>query len=75
MIIFLDTADIDEIRQMVQSEAVPEQLRTKESDPYYGEKRVLLRRQSKNARITIFDGGHEIIPNAALHWLQQQVKK
>ena len=63
------------IWRMVRDEAVPQELLTNESDPYYGDKRVLLRRQSNNARITIFDGGHEIIPNAALHWLQQQVKK
>jgi len=63
------------IWRMVRDEAVPQELLTDKSDPYYGDKRVLLRRQSNNARITIFDGGHEIIPNAALHWLQQQVKK
>ena len=38
-------------------------------DPLYGDKRVLFRRASGNARVTIFDGGHEIIYEAALSWL------
>ena len=44
-------------------------------DPYYADKNVLFRRSSNNARVTIFNGGHEIIPNAALHWLEKQKKK
>lgn len=43
-------------------------------DASYGDKVPLFRRQSQNARITIFDGGHEIIFNAALTWLAQQQK-
>ena len=41
-------------------------------DKTYGAKRVLFRRQSGTARVTIFQGGHEIIPAAALHWLAKQ---
>ena len=41
-------------------------------DKTYGAKRVLFRRQSGTARVTIFQGGHEIIPAAALHWLGKQ---
>jgi len=41
-------------------------------DKTYGAKRVLFRRQSGAARVTIFQGGHEIIPAAALHWLANQ---
>ncbi len=44
------------------------------SDPSYGLKRPLFRRQSKNARLTIFDGGHEGIPTAGLTWLAKQIK-
>jgi dipeptidyl aminopeptidase/acylaminoacyl peptidase len=44
------------------------------SDISYGEKTPLFRRQSENARITIFNGEHEIIFNAALMWLAQQRK-
>ncbi len=41
-------------------------------DKTYGAKRVLFRRQSGTARVTIFKGGHEIIPAAALQWLAKQ---
>lgn len=44
-------------------------------DPTYGEKRPLFRRESRNARITLFAGGHECIPEAALSWLERQRKE
>jgi hypothetical protein len=43
-------------------------------DPLYGSKPPLFRRISGNTRVTIFDGGHEIISNAALRWLAEQHK-
>lgn len=42
------------------------------TDKTYGAKRVLFRRHSGSARVTIFQGGHEIIPSAALQWLAKQ---
>jgi hypothetical protein len=42
------------------------------TDKTYGAKRVLFRRQSGAARVTIFQGGYEIIPVAALQWLAKQ---
>ncbi|RPH93142.1 MAG: hypothetical protein EHM72_16610, partial [Calditrichaeota bacterium] len=62
------------IAQMTSEASVPAELRQSLSDPYYSDRPVLFRRQSGPVRLTIFDGGHEILPNAALHWLQQQVK-
>jgi hypothetical protein len=35
---------------------------------------VLFRRESNNKRVTIFEGGHEGIPKAALAWLSRQRK-
>lgn len=32
---------------------------------------IHLRRTSQKSRITIFEGGHESIPQAAVHWLEQ----
>ena len=58
-----------EIAHFVEHAAVPPGLQSDWSDPLYGEKRVLFRRTSGNARVTIFDGGHEIIYEAALTWL------
>ena len=43
-------------------------------DPLYGSKAPLFRRTSGNTRVTIFNGGHEIISDAALRWLAAQRK-
>lgn len=39
-------------------------------DSAYGAKSVLLRREADMARVTVFDGGHEIVLRAALLWFQ-----
>lgn len=44
------------------------------TDSLYGRQKPLFRKVSQNVRVTIFDGGHEIIPLAALNWLAQQRK-
>jgi len=44
------------------------------NDPLYGERQPLFRRAHKNTRVTIFDGGHEIVHLAALNWLAAQKK-
>ncbi len=46
-----------------------------EEDADYGRKEVLFRRKSGNARVTIFEGGHEIVYEAALKWLAKQRKR
>jgi pimeloyl-ACP methyl ester carboxylesterase len=62
-------ADAD-IAHMVESQEVPEHLRDPLlHDDTYGEKSPLLRRESGTARITIFDGGHELVEEAAIQWL------
>ncbi len=40
-------------------------------DPAYG-RAIYLRRTAKNARVTLFDGGHERLPAAALAWLEKK---
>jgi pimeloyl-ACP methyl ester carboxylesterase len=42
------------------------------NDPLYRNKPVLFRRTSGKVRLTIFDGVHEMIPTAALSWLNSQ---
>ncbi len=64
-----------DIAHFVEHAAVPPHLAGDWPDPLYGDKRVLFRRQSRTARITIFDGGHEIIYAAALNWLAGNVKR
>ena len=65
----ISPADID---RMVRDEAVPRSLRRPVDDPLYVRLPALFRRVSGNARITVFDGGHAILPEAALPWLSQQ---
>ena len=64
-----------DIAYFVEQAAVPPGLQDEWPDPLYGDKRVLFRRSSNNARVTIFDGGHEIIYEAALNWLAGNVKR
>ena len=64
-----------QIAHFVETQTVPPGLEFAEADPTYGAKRVLFRRQSNNVRITIFDGGHELITEAAFAWLERQEKK
>ncbi len=66
-----DRFDSSEFEAMVRLASVPAALRFAGSDPLYGARRVLLRRQSRNARLTIFDGGHQRITGAGLSWLSQ----
>lgn len=65
----------DEIACFVEQEQVPASRAVSTADdPTYGAKKVLFRRQSGQARITIFEGGHELISQAALAWLEKQRK-
>lgn len=59
---------------MVKLAHVPKELRFSGKDPLYGDNQVLLRRQSGKVRLSLFDGGHEIIHRAALAWLAAQKK-
>ncbi len=66
---------IDEatIRKLVETASVPEGTAGPPPvDDHYGDRRPLFRRASGRARVTIFDGGHEIVVGAALAWLAQQ---
>ena len=56
-------------------ESVPPELSTeREEDPAFGENKVLFRRSAGPARVTIFEGGHEGLPEAACEWLAVQSK-
>ncbi len=66
-----DRLSVADIETMVRSASVPAALQFTGSDPLYGAQRVLLRRQSHNVRLTIFEGGHQRITEAGLSWLAQ----
>ena len=68
-----DRLSAKQITEFVRTAKVPQSITDAVPvDKTYGAKRVLFRRQSGTARVTIFQGGHEIIPVAALHWLAKQ---
>jgi cephalosporin-C deacetylase-like acetyl esterase len=64
----------NQIDFMVKNMEIPDSLQGMYPDPLYGDKAPLFRRQSGNARITVFNGYHEIVYWAALAWLSVQHK-
>lgn len=58
-----------EIDAMVRAPSVPVALQFSGNDRHYAGLPVLLRRQSHNVRLTLFDGGHQRITSAGLAWL------
>jgi hypothetical protein len=70
-----DRISDEDIMCFVEKAQVPPHLKQELDDPAYGKGRVLFRRSSGKARVTIFDGGHEIIYKAALMWLSGQKKE
>ncbi len=69
-----DRISKEDIDYFVKEAKVPPHLQGNYYDPYYADKNVLWRRKSGNVRITIFEGGHDIIYNAAFNWLKKQEK-
>jgi len=71
-----DRIPAEDISYMVEKQSVPDHLKSAGTgDTSYGEKKVLFRRQSGSVRVTVFEGGHEIVFDAALSWLAQQRKQ
>jgi len=60
------------IDEFVGTAKVPKELIQSIKDASYGKKKILFRRISGNVRVTIFDGGHEMIPGALIAWLQEK---
>jgi pimeloyl-ACP methyl ester carboxylesterase len=69
-----DKLSESEIELFVNEAKVPPALQSPTLTEFYGTKKILFRRQSQRARVTIFDGGHEIVIEAALNWLSAQRK-
>ncbi|RPJ19245.1 MAG: prolyl oligopeptidase [Planctomycetaceae bacterium] len=62
------------IADFVNNAQVPEALQDKDQDPTYSTRTVLFRRQSRSVRITVFEGGDEIIHDVAFRWLEKQTR-
>lgn len=69
-----DRITAEEIQYFTREAKVPDTLRSETTDPADGGLKVLFRRQSGNARITVFDGAHDKNTEAAFRWLNQQRK-
>jgi len=72
-----DRFSTGEISEMYQTRAIPPSLvkfKVAGPDPLYGDLQPLLRRTSGNTRLTLFNGGHEMVHEAALNWLAAQRK-
>ena len=65
----------EDITYFVKKRKVPPNLQTASPDPNYGKNQPLFTRKSGNATVTIFDGGHHLVPTAATAWIQQVYKK
>ena len=63
-----------DIAYFVRNAKVPPHLAGKIEDDTYGDKQPLFRRTSGVVRMTLFDGGHELISRAAMSWLARQRK-
>ncbi|HEX7175878.1 MAG TPA: prolyl oligopeptidase family serine peptidase [Pyrinomonadaceae bacterium] len=61
----------EEVAYFTREAQVPPALRSETSDPSYGGLRILFRRQSGNARVTVFDGAHDKNTEAAFRWLNR----
>ena len=60
-----------DIQTMVETQTVPSHLRWNGTDPAYGKYTVLLRRVSGRVRLTLFEGGHDLVLPAALAFLDK----
>lgn len=63
-------ADIDYITE---NEKIPAHLQFHGDDPAYGSHTVLMRRTSGKVRLTIFEGGHDILDEPAFGFLENQI--
>jgi len=61
-----------DIEEYYRTQGRPQTWAGPEADSLYGDNPVLFRKVSGNARVTIFDGAHEILYTPALNWLAQQ---
>lgn len=63
----------EDIQFILENEKIPEHLKCLAPDPAFGEHTVLLRRQSANVRLTLFEGAHDILPAISADWLSRQI--
>jgi len=62
------------IKEFYSKQSLPPELPAPKDDPLYKDKKLIFRKTTDHTRVNIFQGGHEIIPRAALNWLKEQTK-
>ncbi len=67
-----DRISAEDIDFMERCEQIPRRLAVEEPGSYTGGRKILLRRRSQRVRLTIFEGGHNILYGAAAEWLARQ---
>jgi predicted peptidase len=69
-----DRIPVKNIEEFYKTQKLPQGMAKAKPDKLYGNKQPIFRKISDNTRLTIFEGGHEIVHKAALNWLAQQSK-
>ena len=67
-----DRISEEDIARIEAEEKIPDHLKAESGDPAYGSHTVYLRKQSNLVRLTLFEGGHDMIADAAFEWLSRQ---
>ena len=63
-----------DIAIIAQQAKIPDALKMDINDPWYSGCKAIWRKTSGNTRVTVFEGGHDMLFEAALAWLEQQRK-
>jgi len=69
-----DRIEQKDIEYIVEKEEIPAHLRFQGEDPAYGSHKVLLRRTSGMVRLTLFEGGHDILAGPSFGFFDYQVR-
>ena len=67
-----DRIAAEDIAFITREQKIPEKFGKAEKDPSFGRSTVHFRRQSRQVRVTVFEGGHTILYVPALDWLSRQ---
>lgn len=72
----MDRISEKDLRHMETHQEIPEPMRyTGPENPLFGTRKILLSQSSGSCELILFEGGHEIIVPAALHWLEKHVRQ
>ena len=70
-----DRISPEDVDFITKEQKIPEKFGVPAADPAFAKHPVLFRRQSNLTRVTIFEGGHDCLPDAGLEWLARQSRK